>query len=92
MIKDAPKKGWGESINEFFRWRNENCVESLTKIESPIIAINSDQKPTNVEAFMKYVPSYKARIIPDVGHVVMWDAPEEFNRLLEESIREFMNQ
>lgn len=92
MLKDAPRIGWKESLNEFFRWCNEDCIESLKKIQAPIISINSDQTPTNVEAFMKYIPSFKAKIIPDVGHVVFWDAPEEFNRLLEESIQEFINK
>jgi pimeloyl-ACP methyl ester carboxylesterase len=92
MVKDVPQIGWRESLNDVFRWANDDCAESLAKIQAPIIAINSEQKPTNVEAFRKYVPSFKAKIIPDVGHIVMWDAPEEFNRLLEESIQEFTNK
>jgi len=44
-----------------------------------------------VEAFKKYLPSYQLKIVPDVAHLVMWDNPEEFNRLLEESIQEFIN-
>ena len=81
-----------ESLIDIFRWSNEDCIESLKNIQSRIISINSDQTPTNVTAFMKYVPSYKAKIIPDVGHVVFWDAPEEFNHLLEESIQEFIKE
>lgn len=92
MLKDVPRIGWKESLNEFFRWSNEDCIESLKKINAPIISINSDQEQTNVEAFRKCVPSFKVRIIPDVGHLVMWDDPEDFNRLLEESIQEFINK
>ena len=92
MVNDVPKIGWRESLNDIFRWSNEDCIESLKNIQTRIISINSDQTPTNVEAFMKYVPSYKAKIILDVGHVVFWDAPEEFNRLLEESIQEFIKE
>jgi pimeloyl-ACP methyl ester carboxylesterase len=92
MLKDAPRIGWRESLIDIFRWSNEDCIESLKNIQTRIISINSDQTPTNVEAFMKYVPSYKAKIILDVGHVVFWDAPEEFNRLLEESVQEFINE
>jgi pimeloyl-ACP methyl ester carboxylesterase len=54
----------------------------------PIVAINSDEDPTNVPAFRKYIPSYNVRILPGVKHVLMWEAPEKFNRLLEESIQE----
>jgi len=92
MLNVTSKDGWRESLIDIFRWSNEDCIESLKNIQTRIISINSDQTPTNVEAFMKYVPSYKAKIIPDVGHVVFWDAPEEFNRLLEESIQEFINE
>ena len=92
MLKDAPRIGWKESLNEFCRWCNEDCNESLKKIQASIISINSDSEPTNVEAFRKCVPSFKVKIIPDVGHVIFWDSPEEFNRLLEESIQEFINE
>ena len=92
MLNVTSKDGWRESLIDIFKWSNEDCIESLKNIQTRIISINSDQTPTNVEAFMKYVPSYKAKIILDVGHVVFWDAPEEFNRLLEESVQEFINE
>ncbi len=90
LNKNTSKIGWEESINEYFKWINENCNETLKLIKAPVTAINSDSEPTNVEAFRKYVPSFQAKIIPGVGHVVFWDAPDEFNRLLEESIQEFI--
>ena len=90
MVKEAPKVGWSESIFSLFRWCNENCIESIEKVKVPITSINSDQEPTNVLAFKKYAPSYKAKIITDVGHYVHWEAPDEFNRLLEETIQEFI--
>jgi pimeloyl-ACP methyl ester carboxylesterase len=90
MISDVPRIGWRESLNDALRWISDSCAESLTRIECPIAAINSDQEVTNVEAFRRYAPSFEVKIIPDVGHVVMWDAPDEFNRLLKECSREFM--
>jgi len=45
-----------------------------------------------MELFRIYIPSFKAKIIPEAGHFVMWDAVEEFNRLLEESFQEFINK
>lgn len=87
---NRPKTGWRESLNSNFDWENTKCVESLKKLRSPVIAINSEMVPTNTEAFRKYVPSFKANIIKESGHVLMWDATDEFNRLLEESIQEFI--
>jgi pimeloyl-ACP methyl ester carboxylesterase len=92
ILKDAPTIGWRESLNDLLRWSNEDMAASLKKCQVPIIAINSDMQPTNVEAFRKHVPSFRAKIVPDVGHLIMWDAPEKFNSLLEESIQEFINE
>ncbi len=90
MLSGAPRVGWRESLIDALRWQNKDAIKSLIMIHALIISINSDRTPTNVEGFLRYVPSFKVKIIPDVGHVVMWDAPDEFNRLLEESIREFV--
>jgi len=92
MIKDSPKIGWQESIVEYFRWKNDDCTGSLAEMNSPIIAINSDQEITKADVFRKYAPNFKAKIIPDVGHVVMWDAPDTFNSLLAESIQDFIRE
>ena len=90
MLKDVSQVGWMESGQDYFRWCNEDCVDTLKEIQFPLVSINSDQEPTNVEAFKDYVPSFEAKIIPEVGHVVFWDAPDEFNRLLEETIQGFV--
>ncbi|KPL16942.1 MAG: hypothetical protein AMJ92_12345 [candidate division Zixibacteria bacterium SM23_81] len=92
MLKDASRIGWRESLLDYLRWHNEDIATALQKCQVPVMAINSDMEPTNVEAFRKLVPSYQAKIVPDVGHVIMWDAPEEFNRLLEENIQEFISK
>lgn len=90
--KNTSRIGWRESLHEAHRWLNEDCIESIQQVWAPIISICSDTKPLNPEAFKKYVPSHQIKIIPDVGHLVMWDNPDEFNRLLEESIGEFMDE
>jgi pimeloyl-ACP methyl ester carboxylesterase len=91
MLKDTSRIGWRESLNAALRWQNEDCIEAIKKIRVPVVSINSDRQPTNVETFRKYVPTFEVKIIPDVGHVVMWDAPEDFNHLFEESIQEFVS-
>lgn len=92
MLEGAPRTGWRESLNNTFKWQNEDCIESLKKISVPVVAINSEREPTNAEAFRKYVPSFQANIIPDAGHLVMWDATEQFNQLLEQSIQDFVSE
>lgn len=90
MVKDVPKIGWSESIKNVWLWCNDECTKSLQQIKAPVTSINADQIPTNIEAFKTYVPSFKVKIIPGVGHFVPWEAPDEFNRLLEEAIQEFL--
>lgn len=92
MLKGSSQTGWRKSLQSYFKWINEDCLESFKKIKAPVTAINSDMEPTKVEAFKKYTPSFQAKIIPNVAHLVFWDNPEEFNRLLEESIQEFVNR
>lgn len=90
MVQVPSRDGWRESLRDLFRWLNEDCVESLGQLQVPLVAINAAMQPTNVEAFQKHVPSFQAKIVSDAGHLIMWDAPEEFDRLLAESIEEFM--
>ncbi len=89
LLEGASHIGWRESLADMVNWQNESCMNSIQSVKAPIIAINSDQTPTNVEAFRKYAPTFKAKIVEDVGHLIMWDNTEEFNRLLKESIQEF---
>ena len=84
--------GWNESLNGYFKWINEDLEGSLKELKVPVIAINSDLEPTNIEAWRKYIPSFEAKIMTDVGHLIFWENPEEFNRLLEESIQEFVKE
>lgn len=84
--------GWNESLLGYFDWINEDLTESLKQLSVPVIAINSDMELTNIEVWKAYVPSFQAKIMTDVGHLVFWENPDEFNRLLEESIQEFMKE
>lgn len=92
FLEGASHIGWRESLAGYIKWQNEHCTNSIKAVKSPIIAINSDLQPTNVEAFRKYAPTFKVKIVGDVGHLIMWDNTEEFNRLLEESIQEFLRE
>jgi len=89
FLAGASHIGWRESLAGNIKWQNENCTKSIKDVKAPIIAINSDLRFTNVDAFRRYVPGFNAKIVKDVGHLIMWDNSEEFNRLLEETIQEF---
>ena len=57
-------------------------TSTLQRISCPITCINSDRFVTYVEVARKYAPLFDAKIIENVGHAVMLDAPDEFNASL----------
>ena len=84
----ASTVGWMECIRDAMSYRNL-LTQVLEKIDTPIHCINSDQQVTNVTMARKYSKSFNAEIVTGVGHAVMVDASEEFNRLLGKIIKQF---
>lgn len=67
-------------------------VETLKKVRLPIIAINADQYPVNLEGNRKLAAAFDVKIMRGLGHFVMIENAAEFNRLLEESISEIQSR
>jgi pimeloyl-ACP methyl ester carboxylesterase len=86
----SSKRGWEDSLRATFSWLSYDLITVLKEIKAPICCINSDRRATDVGLARKYAPSFNAKIVEGVGHSVQLEAPDEFNRLLEESIQEFI--
>jgi pimeloyl-ACP methyl ester carboxylesterase len=65
-----------------------DAKEALKQVRKPIYCINSDMRVTNVEAGRRYAVSFEVKLMSGVGHFVMLEGPEVFNRLLTEIIDE----
>jgi len=65
-------------------------VPALASLRKPMAALNSDMAPTNLDANRKIVPSFVLKTMTGVGHFLMMEAPSEFTRVLEETIREML--
>ncbi len=65
-------------------------LPALQKLKPPLTLINSDSNPTEIEINNRYLPSLKTMIMSGVGHFVMIEDPETFNRLLEETVVEYI--
>jgi len=61
---------------------------SLEIIQAPIYCINREARPLNIEAVKRHSPSFKVTFMPGVGHFIMMEQPDIFNRLLKEIINE----
>jgi pimeloyl-ACP methyl ester carboxylesterase len=89
-LPDSIPEFWWNDLEELFHWNDEELTRTLEAIDAPIEAINSDQTPTNIEAFREYVPSFEVGIMPGVGHLgVIWENLELFDDLLLQAVERF---
>ena len=69
----------------------KNPIKDVT----PIYVVSGGKGVTGhiiVQTLIIQYPENKleAKIIPDVGHLVFWEKPKEFQQHLEESIQDFI--
>jgi len=77
---------WWQAIREFWTWSDENLTSTIQGIEHPIVAVNAEQPPTNVDAFRQYAPSFEVMTIPEVAHLgVIWMNPSVLVQRLTEA-------
>lgn len=63
-----------------------DAAPGLAAVKVPIHAINSDKFKTEVEANRRHAPQFEVTLMKGVGHFLMLERPEEFNRLLQETL------
>lgn len=90
-MSSAPKEVAMSAFENMFEY-STRMETILTTIDLPFYAVSSDLYPTNAEDNRKYVKSFEARIMEGYGHFLMMENPEEFNRLLEETISEIVGK
>jgi pimeloyl-ACP methyl ester carboxylesterase len=67
---------------------NERGVlAGLRQLRAPVVAINPDARPTDAEALRRH--GVKTVVVSGVGHFLMMEDPDRFNRLLGEVIQTF---
>jgi len=71
------------AITELFAYKD---WEVIGEMDVPMAAINANMYPTNVERLYEY--GVEPYIMEGVGHFLMMEKPEEFNRILEEAVQE----
>jgi pimeloyl-ACP methyl ester carboxylesterase len=89
-MSSAPQEVGLGAMEGYVDFQSNEIIRVLQEVKAPITCINSDMNPTNVETNQNYASSFKAVIMSGVGHFNMIEDPETFNRLLEETIQEFV--
>jgi pimeloyl-ACP methyl ester carboxylesterase len=62
-------------------------VAGLRELTAPVVAINPDARPTDIQALRRH--GVRTVLVSGVGHFLMMEDPDRFNRLLGEVIEEF---
>lgn len=86
MTRTSPKIGIS-AMEEMFK---VSYVKNPPNIKAPVWCLNSDLWPTKPEINRKYVPEFNLSIMSGVGHFLMLEKPDEFNKKLDEIIKEIL--
>ncbi|TVQ41292.1 MAG: alpha/beta hydrolase [Wenzhouxiangella sp.] len=68
----------------------DKALDTLGQLEVPVIAINADLWPTNIEGNRKRLPSFEAVIMPGTDHFLHMAEPQAFNAELARVLAEIM--
>ncbi len=71
---------------------DRKIISVFKEVKAPVICINADQWPMNVDANRRCIKSYDFKIMKGVGHFPMLERPDEFNKLLQSSVKEITKQ
>ncbi len=89
-MSSAPRDVGLNALEGLVDFQNNELTRVLQEVRAPITCISSDKWPTRAETNQRYAPSFKVKIMPGVGHFNMMEDPETFNRMLEETVQEFI--
>ena len=65
-------------------------ADTLTNIKPPVRLINADLSPTDLALWRRGKADVSLAVMPGVGHFVMLEDGEEFNRLLANAVRDLV--
>jgi pimeloyl-ACP methyl ester carboxylesterase len=84
-MASAPPRVGVTAIDSAFKYERE-IPAALAGLKLPVIAINADNGPTDVQSLAKH--GVKAVVMTGVGHFLMLEDPQRFNALLATAIEE----
>jgi len=94
IVADAEKRMSGTSPAAakamFLGMAGYEEAAAVRRLQAPMRAINGDLYPTDIAANRKIKPDFDAIIMTHMGHYPMLERPDEFNRLVAETIASLM--
>ncbi len=87
LVADCLKNDAESAINAIEPYYRMDARVTAKRVRAPVRAINSDSAPTRRDNNLKYFRDYEYLTLSGTGHYPMVEKPEEFNRLLDETLR-----
>ena len=90
LVADAEKRMMGTppaaAKAMFLGMAGYDMGAAAARLAAPLRTINGDLYPTDIEANRKIKPDFDAVVMKHMGHYPMLERPEEFNRLVAETV------
>jgi len=87
----APPEVGSASMDAIYEWGGKDFPEALGRLRTRVFMIQAESNAQNlqvVESFASSFRSFQVCVVPKVGHFVMMEEPETFNRLLTQAIEQ----
>lgn len=72
------------------KFENKGIANIFKEVKVPVRCVNTDLWPTNPEANRRYMSSFDVTYIKGAGHFIMLERPKEFNKKLNDTIKEII--
>lgn len=90
MIPTSIPEVWFPPLDEVFKWFGKDAISSVSEVNIPIRAINSDRYELMINQWDTCAMDFKAIIFENSHHYLHWEYPDKFNRTLDEFIQEIV--
>ena len=87
-MSSAPAEAALNALLEYLKIYDRDLVE---EIDVPVKCVNSDFWPSNAEGNKELNSDFEMALMKGYGHFIMLEAPDEFNRHLDDMINSILN-
>jgi pimeloyl-ACP methyl ester carboxylesterase len=88
VVRNVARSNPEIAINTMEYYFDTPIIPLLSDVNVPLWCLSADLWPSYPEINSKYLKSYHLRVMPGVGHFLMVESPDEFNRQLEDIINQ----
>ncbi len=78
-------------MDAIYEWGKKDFPEALGRLRTRVFMIQAESNAQNlqvVESFASSFESFQVLVVSEVGHFIMMEEPETFNRLLTQAIEQ----